>query len=490
MTGAPTRLIGAETVVPCIDGRSRRYVNLDYAASTPVMAAVWDAVEAFLPWYSSVHRGSGVKSQVSTAAFEDARETIAEFVGARADDVVVFVRNTTEAINVLAAALPDGAGVLSSAVEHHSNLLPWRRHALRLLPDTGSPHELLDACERALRSARPRIDLVAVTGASNVTGEVWPVAELAELAHAHGAQLFVDAAQLAPHRPVDMAGSGIDFLALSGHKLYAPFGAGALVGDRRRLSERAPLLHGGGAIELVTPDDVIWADAPQRHEAGSPNVVGVMALAAACRALLDVGMDSVAAHEQALATYLWSGLSNVPGLRRLTLWPEDVERVGIATFNLDGYRHPLLAAVLSAEHAIGVRHGCFCAHLLITRLLGIPDAEVDRLASELRAGRRPSLPGAVRASLGLGSTPDDIDLLVDALHEIAATGPRSRYVHDAGLDEYEAQSQASSAGLATGPPSRPRANGPLRRATTEPDRAPIPVAPSARPAVVQRSVSA
>ena len=459
MTEAPTRLIGAETVVPCVDGRSRRYVNLDYAASTPVMAAVWDAVEAFVPWYSSVHRGSGVKSQISTAAFEDARETIAEFVGGRADDAVVFVRNTTEAINVLAAALPDGAGVLSTRSSITPTCCPGvaTRSGCSRPPLAG---RAVGRCERALRSARPRIELVAVTGASNVTGEVWPVAELAELAHAHGAQLFVDAAQLAPHRPVDMAGSGIDFLALSGHKLYAPFGAGALVGDRRRLSERAPLLHGGGAIELVTPDDVIWADAPQRHEAGSPNVVGAVALAAACRALLDVGMDSVAAHEQALATYLWSGLSTVPGLRRLTLWPEDVERVGIATFNLEGYRHPLLAAILSAEHAIGVRHGCFCAHLLMTRLLGIPDAEVDRLASELRAGRRPSLPGAVRASLGLGSTPDDIDRLVDALREIAATGPRSRYVHDAGLDEYEAQSQASSAGLATGPPSRPMANGP------------------------------
>ncbi len=435
---APTRLLGAETVVPCVDGRSRRYVNLDYAASTPVMAAVWNAVEAFVPWYSSVHRGSGVKSQISTAAFEDARETIADFVGACGDDIVVFVRNTTEAINVLAAALPEGAGVLSSVVEHHSNLLPWRRHALRLLPATGSPDELLDACERALRSARPRIELLAVTGASNVTGEVWPVAELAEVAHAHGAQLFVDAAQLAPHRPIDMAGSGIDFLALSGHKLYAPFGAGALVGDGRRLQERAPLLHGGGAIELVTPDDVIWSDGPQRHEAGSPNVVGAVALAAACRALLDLGMDAVAERERELAASLWSALSGVPGLRRLTLWPEDVERVGVATFNLEGYRDPLLAAILSAEHAIGVRHGCFCAHLLMTRLLGIPDAEIDRLASDLRAGQRPALPGAVRASLGLGSTRDDIDRLVDALCEIADIGPRSRYVHQASHDEYQA----------------------------------------------------
>jgi selenocysteine lyase/cysteine desulfurase len=435
--GALARLIGADTLVPCGDGRPRRYVNLDYAASTPVMAAVWDAVEAFVPWYSSVHRGSGVKSQVSTAAFEDARDTVAEFVGGHAHDVVVFVRNTTEAINVLSAAMPAGTRVLSSAVEHHSNMLPWRRHDLRLLPFTSTADELLNECEQALRAAHPRIDLVAITGASNVTGEVWPVAALAELAHGHGAQLFVDAAQLAPHRRIDMAGAGIDFLALSGHKLYAPFGAGALVGDARRLRETAPFLQGGGAIELVTPNDVVWADAPQRHEAGSPNVVGVVALAAACRALLGLGMDAVAAHEQALSERLWNALPGIPGLQRLTLWPDTADRVGVATFNLDGYRHPLLAAILSAEHAIGVRHGCFCAHPLITRLLGIPDDEIDRLEAELRTGRRPALPGAVRASIGLGTSPHDIDQLIDALHEIAATGPRSRYTHLASVDEYQ-----------------------------------------------------
>ena len=270
-------------------------------------------------------------------------------------------------------------------------MLPWRRHDLQLLPFTSSPDELLDACEQALRAARPRIELVAVTGASNVTGEVWPVAELAEIAHAHGAQLFVDAAQLAPHRPVDMAAAGIDFLAFSGHKLYAPFGAGALVGDARRLRQSEPLLHGGGAIELVALDDVIWAGAPERHEAGSPNVLGVVALAAACRALLDLGMEAVAAHERALAARMWNALPSVPGLRSLTLWGDEVDRVGVATFTLEGVRHPLLAAILSAEHAIGVRHGCFCAHPLITRLLGVPDAEVERPCS--RTAGRPA-PGS------------------------------------------------------------------------------------------------
>ena len=256
-------------------------VNLDYAASAPALEAVWEAVAAFAPRSSSVHRGAGPNSRAATEAFEAARGDVARFVGARRPDDVVFVRNTTEAINVLAAALPQGTRVLSSPVEHHANMLPWRRHDLRMLPFTRSPAGVLDAAERALRAER--IDLVAVTGASNVTGEVWPLAELATLAHRYGAKLFVDAAQLAPHRPIDMVRTGIDMLAFSGHKLYAPFGAGALVG---RIGAGEPLLHGGGAIRLVTLDDVVWADAPDRYEAGSPNVIGVVALAAACRALL------------------------------------------------------------------------------------------------------------------------------------------------------------------------------------------------------------
>jgi selenocysteine lyase/cysteine desulfurase len=187
----------------------------------------------------------------------------------------------------------------------------------------------------------------------------------------------------------------------------------------------------------VTSDDVIWADAPDRFEAGSPNVVGVVALAAACRALLALGMDAVAAHERSLAVRLWTALERIPGLTMLTQWPRGtVDRVGVATFNLTGYRDPLLAAILSAEHAIGVRHGCFCAHPLMTHLLGVPEADSTRLHAELRAGRQPLLPGAVRASLGLGSTAEDVDRLVAALREIAAYGPRASYVHAPEHDEY------------------------------------------------------
>jgi selenocysteine lyase/cysteine desulfurase len=431
------RLLGSDTPVPCVDGRTRRYANLDYAASTPAMQEVWEAVEAFMPWCSSVHRGSGLKSQVSTAAFEGAREDVARFVGARPADDVVFVRNTTEAINLFAAALPPGARVLSTPAEHHSNMLPWRRHNVHLLPFTDSAEELCAACEDALLAPGAGFDLVAVTGASNVTGELWPVAELARLAHRHGARVFVDAAQLAPHRPIDMACSGIDFLALSGHKLYAPFGAGALVGDAAWLEEGMPLLRGGGAIKWVSLDDVIWADAPERHEAGSPNVVGVVALGAACRALHELGMHVVAEHERELTAHLRTGLSTVPGLRTLALWPPgSVDSVGVAAFVHEDHPHALLAAALSAEHAIGVRHGCFCAHPLITRLLGIPDSTAERLADGLRQGSSPALPGAVRASIGLGTVPEDIDRLVGALHEIAQTGPRAHYVYEPEHNEY------------------------------------------------------
>jgi selenocysteine lyase/cysteine desulfurase len=397
--------------LPRLLGGEVPYVNFDYAASTPVMAEVWEAVERFVPWYSSVHRGTGLKSRVSTDAYERAREDVARFVGARRPEDVVFVRNTTEAINVLAAALPAGTRVLSSPVEHHANMLPWRgRHDVRLLPFTRSPAGLLEAAERALRAAPT--DVVAVTGASNVTGEVWPLADLARLAHRHGAQLFVDAAQLAPHRPIDMAAAGIDMLAFSGHKLYAPFGAGALVG---RLAAGEPLLRGGGAIRLVTLDEVVWADAPERYEAGSPNVIGAVALAAACRRLLATGMETVAEHERRLTTRLVAGLLTVPGLRLLTLWP-GADRVGVATFAVEGHRDTDLAEALSVRHAIGVRHGCFCAHPLMSKLLDVPVATMERLHGELRAGGTPVLPGAVRASLGVGTTERDVDHLVAALH--------------------------------------------------------------------------
>jgi selenocysteine lyase/cysteine desulfurase len=263
----------------------------------------------------------------------------------------------------------------------------------------------------ALRTMYARHRLLAVTGASNVTGELWPIAELTRLAHRYDARIVVDAAQLAPHRAVDMASLDVDYIALSGHKLYAPFGAGALVGRRDWLDAARPYLAGGGAVERVTLTDVEWAaHAPARHEAGTPNVVGAATMGAACRALQRAGMVRVARHEKQLIQAATNALSAIPGIEILSMWGAGSDKVGIVAFKLKGWDPGKVAAVLSAEHGIGVRAGAFCAHPLL-------DALVEK-------GHAPS---AVRASIGVGTTMADVDRLIAALSELVSQGPRWAY---------------------------------------------------------------
>ena len=433
------RLVGAETEVPLVTGGTRRYVNLDYAASAPALQAVHDAIEELLGWYSSVHRGAGFKSRASTAAYEGARESIRDFVNARPDDAVIITRNTTDSINLLAGTLPEGTHVVAFAGEHHANLLPWKKIGVRYLPVPETPAEMLEQLATTLRDLPHCEDphLVAATGASNVTGEMWPLAQISEVAHEHGARLLVDAAQLAPHAPIDMQRDGIDYLALSAHKLYAPYGAGALIGERDWLSAGDPFLRGGGAVKIVTVDETVWADLPDRQEAGSPNVVGAVAMGVACDALAAAGMDRIAAEEAELLTYARERLAGVEGFEHYRIWPADHPRVGLLTFNLLGVPYDLLAAVLSAEYGIGIRHGCFCAHPLMMRLLRVDDAEAQRLIDATRGGGHERLPGAARMSLGLGSTKADIDALADALRAIATDGPRWTYEVNGITDEYE-----------------------------------------------------
>jgi selenocysteine lyase/cysteine desulfurase len=401
----------------CLDGSVRRALLFDHAASTPPLQGVVDSVAAFLPWYGSVQRGAGRASEVSTAAVAGARRAVLEFVRARPDQVAIFVRNTTEAINLLAASMPPGSRILSSPYEHHANMLPWSsRHDVEMLPFVAGPESLLEATERALVAARRSIDLVAITGASNVTGETWPLARLAQLAHAHGAELLVDAAQLAAHRPIDMAATGIDHLAFSGHKLYAPFGAGALVARRDRLDRVEPLLQGGGAVAAVRVGEVRWSGLPGRHEAGTPNLVGAVALGAACDILTRTSMHSVAAAERPVAERLRSGIDAIPGVRRLQAWVDGTtDLIGTTTFVVDGRRSDLIAAALAAEHAISVRSGRFCAHPLVDHLT-------------CRAGHHEHR--AVRASIGLETTAGDVDTFLAALADLAEHGPRYSYRHD------------------------------------------------------------
>lgn len=410
-------VVGAETLVPLVDGRSLPYANLDIAASAPALQAVADRVDHVLPLYASVHRGAGYLSQVSTALYEAARRTIGDFVDARHDDVTIVTRNTTDSLNLLAGCVPvdpvTGAPgrVLVLDVEHHANLLPWQRGTdatvLRGGPTVAATiAELESELDDAAAAGRPYA-LVALTGASNVTGEALPIEAVAAAAHDAGARLVVDGAQLVPHRRFSLAESGVDYVAFSGHKTYAPFGAGALVGRRDWLDVGTPYLAGGGAVRRVRVAATDWHEGPARHEAGSPNVIGAVALAAACDALAALDPADVRAHEGALRARLVAGLEATERVDVVRAWSDAVDPVGVVTFTVGGYDPGLVAAYLSAEHGIGVRDGRFCAHPLLGRL-GF-DA------------------GAVRASVGVGTAGIEVERLLAAVRQLVVDGPRARY---------------------------------------------------------------
>ena len=306
-------IVGGHTLVPILDGTLRPYINLDNAASTPIARPVKDKVDTFLEWYAAVHRGSGFKSQVSTLVYEQSRERVAEFVGADLEDhTVIFVRNATEAINRCSGRIHLGEGdvVLTTLMEHHSNLLTWRKHSTHVesvaVDEFGAP--ILSDLEARLKANAGHVKLVAISGGSNVTGVIPDVHSIAQVVHAAGAMLLVDAAQLDPHRPIHMGKVGqpesIDFLAFSAHKMYAPLGCGALIGPKSVFQGDTPELVGGGAVLFVSEEEVLWADPPDNEEAGSPNVVGAVAMAAAARFLSEgLGWKWVVEHERELTSY-------------------------------------------------------------------------------------------------------------------------------------------------------------------------------------------
>ena len=421
MTTEITTLVGDGMLVPCVDGTERPYLSLDAGASTGALPNVLARVDAFIETYSSVHRGAGFKSQASTSAYEDAREAALAFAQRGPDDVAIFVRNTTEAINHLAYRLDLGPNdvVATTVVEHHANLLPWRRLAHCRYVDVGPDGTFSVDEVAAVLDAEPRPRLLAITGASNVTGWLPPIDAIIDAAHERGIPVFVDAAQLAPHRPMPRHA---DFVAWSGHKMYAPFGAGVLIGPREAFTHGDPFLAGGGAVDLVDLDEVVWTDPPDREEAGSPNVVGAVALHAAIDRLSEIGWPAIVDHEEQLARQLREGLASIAGVR--LLGPElDVPTLAVGTFVVEGMAHALVAARLSAEFGIGVRHGCFCAHPYLLKLLDLSPVEVERYRADVIAGDRRRIPGAVRASCGINTTTADVSRFLEALGKIVSGEP-------------------------------------------------------------------
>jgi cysteine desulfurase / selenocysteine lyase len=430
-----------EIVVPLLNGTNSKYINFDNAASTPAMDVVRDKVDQFLNYYSSVHRGTGFKSQLSTSLYEESRRIVMRFVGASAQEhVCIFGKNTTEAINKLAKRFPFSEQknvVLVSSQEHHSNDLPWRA-AADVIHIGLTPEGELDEADydRLLKEYQGKLALVSITGASNVTGYINPIHRLAAKAHAVGAQICVDCAQLAPHRKIRMGSLSdpehLDYVTLSAHKMYAPYGTGALIGRRDTFSVGDPDLRGGGEVEIVTMNSVVWSDPPERDEAGSPNTVGAVALAAAITQLEKIGMDRVAAHEAELTEY---ALTRLNRNKQIVIYgdthPDRAEtRLGVIPVNLSGLSHYYVAAVLGFEYGIGVRNGCFCAHPYLLKLMHVDDGESGQVRQKIIAGDKREIPGLVRISFGLYNTLTEVDVLVDALQKISAGKAMGQYRQD------------------------------------------------------------
>ena len=414
MSCRPSSAVGLR--VPTLTGEVE-YANLDHAASTPSLVSVKAAVDTALETYSSVHRGNGYASRVTSAWYEQARVEVAQFVGAREDDLVVFTRNTTDSTNLLARSLPRGTEVFVFETEHHSTLLPWQQARgvqVTTLPVPSSIEYALEDLETAL----------AASVRDPPPGRRRRRLERHRRAVAAGRRRGRRSAPPAPGSsstprssrrtgPSTSPRAGIDYVVFSGHKLYAPFGAGVLAGRRDWLDAGAPYLRGGGATSKRHDRRRAWAAGAARHEGGSPNVIGAIAIAAACAAI-SAHREAIEAHEADLAERLrvraWT---SSPGVDTWSIFGDDHDRVAVLAFTIERFDSSLVSAILSAEYGIGVRDGKFCAHILVDELLEDPWGDTPATA--------------VRVSLGLANTAEHVDRLVAAVAELAANGPARRY---------------------------------------------------------------
>jgi cysteine desulfurase/selenocysteine lyase len=381
----------------------KRLVYLDSAATTQKPVQVLESMDHYYRWFNAnVHRGAYRLAEEATAAYEGARVTVAEFINASSPDEVVFTRGTTTGINFIAYGwglyhLRPGDRIVLTAMEHHANVVPWQliaRHTgaqLAYLPlteeflvDTGAIESVVDE----------RTRILGVSGMSNVLGTIGPVRRVVEAARSVGALVVVDGAQSVPHLPTDVQEMGADFLAFGAHKMLGPTGIGALWGRMERLEEMEPTEGGGEMIRDVTPHESTWADIPHRFEAGTPPIAEAIGFGAAVDYLNALGMEAVRAHEVELTGYALERLADVPDL--VVHGPSDTKlRGGAISFTLADI-HPHDLATILDQHGVAIRAGHHCARPL-HRVLGIP--------------------ASARASLYVYNTPEDVDALIDALHD-------------------------------------------------------------------------
>jgi len=382
----------------------RRLVYLDNAATTQKPRQV---IEALVRYYetsnANIHRGIHTLATRATEQYEDARRKVARFIGARGPEEVVFTRNATEAINLVARAWGDehvgeGDEIVLTLMEHHSNIVPWQLLARRkgaVLRYAGISADGKLDIDGLRQLVGRRTKLVAVTHMSNVLGTINPVADIAEMAHRAGALLLVDGAQSVPHLPVDVQALGADFLAFSAHKMLGPTGVGVLWARAELLEAMPPFLGGGDMIAVVRPESSTWAELPHKFEAGTPNIADVIAFGAAVDYLEGIGMSNARRHEEELTELALERLRRVAGVR--IFGPSSAsERGGVVSFAMEA-AHPHDVATIADGYGVAIRAGHHCAQLLM-RALGVPATS--------------------RASFSIYNDVDDIEALVEALEGV------------------------------------------------------------------------
>lgn len=374
-------------------------VYLDNAASAQKPRCVIEAMDHCLRFeYANVHRGIHYLSNTATQKYEDARAACRRFLNARADEEIVFAKNATEAINVVAYAwgmenIAEGDEIILSIMEHHANIVPWhflrekRGAVIKWAPVSDSGEFLLDEFEKMIT---PRTKIVAMTQMSNVLGTVVPMADVIRIAHQHGVRVLVDGAQSAVHRPVDVQALDADFFVFTGHKVYGPSGIGVLYGKQDLLDSMPPFLGGGAMIESVSVDEVTYAAAPGRFEAGTPPIVEAIGLGAAIDYMMQVGREEIARHEEELSAYAHALLGD---FNWLTIHGTAAGKGGILSFSMDGL-HPHDVAMVIDRSGVAIRAGHHCAQPLMDRF---------------------GVPAMCRASFGVYNTKDEVEALADAL---------------------------------------------------------------------------
>ena len=403
--------IGVDNRVQLASGNMAIPIGFDNGATTPSFKSSYRALSRGLATYGAVARGTGQKSEITTQKYEEARQIILDFFNVGNDPryTVVFGKTTTECMNLLANVLVKNKDdkILTTRMEHHANDLPWRYNATVEYVDVDKMGRIsLDSIEKKLKENNGNVKYVTITGASNVTGYVNKIHEIAKICHKYNAKIIVDGAQLVAHKEINMKGNNngeeIDFLVFSAHKTYAPYGTGVIVGLKESLCNLTPFLKGGACVKAVTDYDVIWDDPPALHEAGSPNSLGAIATGRALQQLKQIGFDNIYEHEMMLKEFI---IAEMKKIDRVILYGDNEhidDRLGIIVFNIDGEDFKKIGKRYADEMAIALRTGKFCSHPYVNRLMGIS----DEIACETAYNNKPA-DGMIRASLGLYNTMEE-----------------------------------------------------------------------------------